>query len=116
MPSAIAAIALWSRRMLLLLPSCCCCFSTTRGGSRQNPAGPRPSRSPFLLSQADLAQLSCSALPLLPLLLLLLLQVWRQQQSQRWIDNPLIAQDCNMLSADCIDLLDKMFELNEHQR
>eukprot|EP00775_Hariotina_reticulata_P005879 gene5879-6120_t len=42
--------------------------------------------------------------------------VWRQQQSQRWIDNPLIAQDCTMLTGDCIDLLDKMFELNERER
>eukprot|EP00879_Flechtneria_rotunda_P027184 GHRR01029062.1.p1 GENE.GHRR01029062.1~~GHRR01029062.1.p1 ORF type:complete len:211 (+),score=73.67 GHRR01029062.1:167-799(+) len=42
--------------------------------------------------------------------------VWRQQNSQRWHDNPLIAQDCFMLSSDSIDLLNKMFDLDEHKR
>jgi len=44
------------------------------------------------------------------------LQVWRQQNSQRWYDNPLIAQDCMMLSADCTDLLNKIFKLDQTQR
>jgi hypothetical protein len=43
-------------------------------------------------------------------------QVWRQQNSQRWHDNPLIAQDCYMLSRECIDLLNRMFDLNEASR
>ena len=45
-------------------------------------------------------------------------QVWQMQTqaSERWHDNPLIAHDCGLLSADCIDLLDKMFELEERDR
>jgi hypothetical protein len=43
-------------------------------------------------------------------------QVWRQQNSARWHDNPLIAQDCCMLSPDCTDLLNRMFDLDEASR
>lgn len=44
--------------------------------------------------------------------------VWQQQTqtTSKWYDNPLIAHDCSLLSPDCIDLLDKMFELDESQR
>jgi hypothetical protein len=43
-------------------------------------------------------------------------QVWRQQNSARWYDNPLIAQDISMLSPDCMDLLNKMFSLDSDTR
>jgi hypothetical protein len=43
-------------------------------------------------------------------------QVWRQQNSQRWYDNPLICQDCMMLSPDCMDLLNKIFNLDMAKR
>ncbi len=44
------------------------------------------------------------------------LQVWQEQQSRRWHDNPLIAADCTMLSPECIDLLNQMFEVDEAKR
>lgn len=43
-------------------------------------------------------------------------QVWRQQNSARWYENPLIAQDCSMLSPDCMDLLNKIFNLDTEER
>lgn len=43
-------------------------------------------------------------------------QVWRQQNSSCWYDNPLIAQDCLLLSPECIDLLNKMFQLDSDKR
>jgi hypothetical protein len=45
-------------------------------------------------------------------------QVWQQQTQATapWYDNPLIAHDCSMLSPDCIDLLNRMFELEETKR
>jgi hypothetical protein len=45
-----------------------------------------------------------------------LLQVWQQQNKAHWYDNPLIAQDASMLSKECIDLLNRMFHLDEEQR
>jgi hypothetical protein len=42
--------------------------------------------------------------------------VWRQQNSARWYDNPLIAQDCIMLSPECMDLLNMMFNLDSDKR
>ncbi|KAI8469214.1 MAG: kinase-like domain-containing protein [Monoraphidium minutum] len=44
--------------------------------------------------------------------------VWQMQTqtTTRWHDNPLIAHDCGMLSPDCIDLLNRMFELEEDKR
>ncbi|KAF8062957.1 SAPK1 [Scenedesmus sp. PABB004] len=42
--------------------------------------------------------------------------VWRQQNTASWHDNPLIAQDAAMLSAECTDLLNRMFALEEGQR
>jgi hypothetical protein len=38
------------------------------------------------------------------------------QATDKWHANPLIAHDCGMLSPDCIDLLDRMFELEEPKR
>jgi hypothetical protein len=43
-------------------------------------------------------------------------QVWQQQNKAHWYDNPLIAQDVSMLSKECVDLLNRMFQLDEHQR
>lgn len=43
-------------------------------------------------------------------------QVWRQQNSACWYDNPLIAQDCLLLSPECIDLLNRMFQLDSAKR
>ena len=43
-------------------------------------------------------------------------QVWQQQQSRRWHDNPLIARDCELLSTECVDLLNAMFEIDEKKR
>ncbi|KIZ07629.1 hypothetical protein MNEG_0325 [Monoraphidium neglectum] len=44
--------------------------------------------------------------------------VWQMQTqaTDKWHANPLIAHDCGMLSPDCIDLLDRMFELEEPKR
>jgi serine/threonine-protein kinase SRK2 len=44
--------------------------------------------------------------------------VWTQQTqgTHPWHDNPLIARDCGMLSYDCIDLLNRIFELDESKR
>jgi hypothetical protein len=65
-----------------------------------------------MLSHAvDVCDVLCCAVPcwLCP-------QVWRQQNSQCWYENPLIAQDCSMLSPDCMDLLNKIFNLNTDER
>ncbi|WIA40085.1 hypothetical protein OEZ86_013498 [Tetradesmus obliquus] len=42
--------------------------------------------------------------------------VWQQQNKAHWYDNPLIAQDASMLSTECVDLLNRMFHLDEQQR
>jgi hypothetical protein len=46
----------------------------------------------------------------------MLLQVWQQQNKAHWYDNPLIAEDAAMLSKECVDLLNRMFSLDEEQR
>ena len=40
----------------------------------------------------------------------------QQQNKAHWYDNPLIAQDASMLSTECVDLLNRMFHLDEQQR
>lgn len=44
------------------------------------------------------------------------LEVWKQQNSACWYKNPLIAQDCLLLSPECIDLLNRMFTLDCNAR
>jgi hypothetical protein len=42
--------------------------------------------------------------------------VFNQITSGRWYDNPLISYECGLLSIECVNLLNRMFELEEDKR